>query len=137
MRAVFEDAAPASTPVCLRLDLWHRDTASRGTLPEPLVGCSVAEIEDRLGFCRSARWRASSSGLSRWLGPGDRGGPGTAHRLPFSRRTLEKVERRTPDQTRAGMRGTAVQYPVTNETEGRALLAALEQAALAAAGDAP
>ncbi|MHB0937381.1 MAG: uroporphyrinogen decarboxylase family protein [Armatimonadota bacterium] len=130
---VFAGVAPAVPPVSMRLDLWHRDAVSRGTLPDVLACCSVEDIEDRLGFCRSARYRAHPKLVfpDGWVQECD---DGEAHRTSyrFPAATVEKVERRTPDQARAGMRGAIVNYPVSSETGCRALLAALEQASLVA-----
>jgi len=50
----------------------------------------------------------------------------------FPAATLHKVERRTQDQIRAGMLGAIVHYPVTGESECRALLSALDRATLVA-----
>jgi hypothetical protein len=42
----------------MRMDLWHRWAAAEGALPAGLEGASAEEVEDRLGFGRSARYRA-------------------------------------------------------------------------------
>jgi len=44
--------------VTLRLDLWHNHAQHTGGLPKDIEGLSMEEVEDHLGFCRSARYRA-------------------------------------------------------------------------------
>ena len=133
MQAVFSGAALPVPPVCIRIDLWYQDAVSRGALPEEWSGDTVAGIEDRLGFCRSARWRARP----RLVFPGNtvkEADQGDQHitRYDFPGAALEKVEQRTVEQARAGMRGTIVRYPVSDEASCRALLKALENARLEA-----
>ena len=133
MKDVFAGRVPAVPPVCVRLDLWFQDADSRGTLPDVLSGRNVADAEDLLGFCRSARYRAHPrlAFPEGWVTRSDSEEESrTSYRLPGL--SLYKVERRTADQIRAGMRGAIVKYPVTSERECRALLAALDRATLAA-----
>lgn len=133
MRAAFAGIAQAVPPVSIRMDLWHRDAVSRGALPDELAGLSEEQIEDRLGFCRSARYRTRPRLVfpAGWVEQADAGGERrTRYRLPGA--VLEKVMITTDDQARAGMRGAIVKYPVGNAAECRALLEALEAATVAA-----
>jgi|GEM_PF-708483 len=133
MRAAFAGIAQAVPPVSIRMDLWHRDAVSRGALPEELAGLSEDQIEDRLGFCRSARYRTRPylAFPEGWVEQRDAGGERRIrYRLPGA--VLEKVVITTDDQARAGMRGAIVKYPVGNAADCRALLDALEKATVAA-----
>ena len=133
MREVFSGAVPAVPPVSIRMDLWHQDATSRGTLPAEWCGLSVAEIEDRLGFCRSARFRARPrlAFPDGWVQESDDGeNHCTTYRFPSG--ALRKIERRTADQARAGMQSIIAKYPVAGEPDCRGLLRAVERAELVA-----
>lgn len=131
MREALSGAAPAVPPVCLRLDLWYRDAAARGSLPEVFAGFTVAGIEDALGFCRSARWRAAPE-IVFPAGRVERAENGAERRtvFHFPGARLERVERLEPGAASAGMRPATVAWPARDEPGCRALLAALEEAAI-------
>jgi len=131
IRMIFNGIIPVVPPVCIRMDLWHQDAVSRGTLPGEWAGLSVAAIEDRLGFCRSARFRTKPhlEFPEGWVQKTYSGcNHNTIYNFPGD--TLRKVEGRTHDQERAGMRAAVLKYPVSSESECRALLRAVERAAL-------
>ncbi len=133
MQAVFSGATLPVPPVSIRINLWYQDAVSRGTLPKDWSGDTVADIEDRLGFCRSARWRARP----RLVFPGNtvkESDQGDQHitRYDFPGAALKKVEQKTVEQARAGMRGTTVRYPVNDKASCSALLKAMENAWLEA-----
>lgn len=133
MQAAFAGIVQSVPPVSIRMDLWHRDAVSRGLLPDEVTGCSVEQIEDRLGFCRSARYRTRPRLVfpEGWVDETDVGGERrTRYHLPGA--VLEQIEITTADQARAGMRGTIVKYPVADAAGCRALLDALAQATIAA-----
>jgi hypothetical protein len=131
--AAFAGQVQPQPPVSMRMDLWHQDAVSRGTLPSVWAGLDWPGIEDRLGFCRAARYRARPRLVfpAGWVTETDDGEyHRTTYRLPGG--VLHKAERRTVDQIRAGMRGAIVQYPVATQEDCRVFLRAVEQADLAA-----
>ncbi len=132
MRRVFSGDAPEGCPpICLRMDLWHSDAAWRGTLPPDMIGASIGEIEDRLGFCRSVRYRTRPRLVfpPGWESTEESGETRrTVYRFPGA--TLQKLECRTADQVAAGMRGAILEYPVREPAAGHALLRALDAATL-------
>lgn len=133
IRHVFQGHTLDTPPVSMRLDIWHTHALSAGLIPPVLEGMSVEEVEDYLGFCRSARYRTrlhltfpshrvtdetiGDHRITRW-------------RLPGA--TLERVFRHTPEEVLAGMGGQVVKYPVSSEVECRALVEALGDALVAA-----
>lgn len=130
---MFEGSVPQTPPVSMRLDIWHAHAANTGSLPGEIRGMSVEQVEDLLGFCRSARYRTNL----RLAFPRERtetfeenGAAVTRWRLPGG--TLEKAVRRTREEELAGMLGQTVKYPVANEADCRILLDALPDAALEA-----
>jgi len=117
----------------MRMDLWHRHAREARLLPAGIQEKDLDEIEDLLGFCRSARYRAGVSfefpeGWVRRFSEGDT--TVTQYRLPGA--TLTKVYRVTGDQAAAGMRGQVIRHPVTTEPECHRFLESLEHATLAA-----
>lgn len=120
-------------PVSVRLDIWHAHAAGTGALPAEIAGMAVEQVEDYLGFCRSARYRTrlrlefpltqtaiSTAGdctVTRWRLPGG---------------TLERVFRHTREEKLAGMSGQIAKYPAESEEDCRVLLDALPEAVIAA-----
>ena len=133
MQHVFRGLPSALPPVCMRLDLWYQDAVSRGVLPEAISGRRIEEIEDMLGFCRSARYLAHPrlvfpAGWVSQIASGD----DVVTTYQFPRANLEKVERRSEREKQSGMRGMTVKYPISNEAECRAFIEALEHASVVA-----
>lgn len=133
IRDVFDGRVPETPPVSMRLDIWHTHAADSGTIPKEIEGMGVEQVEDYLGFCRSARYRTNlrigfpeaweeirTNGdltITRWSLPGE---------------TLERVFKHSSDEKRAGMAGQIAKYPASSQTDCRALLDALPEAFLAA-----
>ncbi|NCO32933.1 MAG: hypothetical protein AUJ92_07765 [Armatimonadetes bacterium CG2_30_59_28] len=120
----------------LRLDLWHNHAQHTGGLPKDIEGLSMEEVEDHLGFCRSARYRAMPKlhWPEGWVEQEQQGNDTVTH-YRFPERTLHSVERCFVEQQQAGMRGQMVKYPIASEDECRAFLNALSCADLKAPVD--
>jgi hypothetical protein len=59
IRAVFNSKKNDCPPASIRLDLWHKEMSLKDSLPEEAKGMSLGELEDSLGFCRTARYRSN------------------------------------------------------------------------------
>lgn len=131
IRQVFQGCIVDPPPVSMRLDIWHTHAASTGALPDGIRGLAVEQVEDYLGFCRSARYRAHV-GLEypeEWTSVEESGDTvTTSYRLPG--RALTRVFRHTDEEKRAGMGGQTVKYPIEGEADCKALLDALDRIAL-------
>lgn len=129
IREVFQGKQFALPPVSIRLDLWRNHAESEGTLPAEIEGLSAAEVEDYLGFCRSARYRPSIE-----LDLGDdsctrtRGPEGLTEEYSLDGHELRRIVRETEEMRRAGMRGHITEYPLKDRQDCEALLKALQHA---------
>jgi len=117
------------TPVSLRLELWYADSAARGALPDEVAGCSCAEIEDHLGWGRTARLRgyATVKLPDAEVATSTEGDVQTKQwRLPG--RTLTQHARRTEEMARQGIKEHVVEYPLKEAADYEALTAAFRGA---------
>ena len=55
--AVLNGQVPNHVPMSCRIDLWYNNQATNGTLPPEIADLTIEQIEDRLGWARSARFR--------------------------------------------------------------------------------
>lgn len=131
IRAVFQGRIFALPPVSIRLDLWHNHAISEGTVPGEIHGLSTEEIEDHLGFCRSARYRPRvelSFGIDTCVHARD--AQGTREHYRLNGHELRRVVRETEEVRRAGMRGHIVEYPLKDQRDCAAFLEALPDAGI-------
>jgi len=132
MRNVFEGRIETPVPVSMRLDLWHRKAALDGTLPTPVLGLTVEQVEDLLGFCRSSRYRARvrfrfPEGWENSISAGDT--VRVIYSLPAGELVKESAISR--DQRDAGMVPLITRYPINSERECEAFTEALAEAEVA------
>jgi hypothetical protein len=126
---VFDGRTEVPTPVSIRLDLWHRQAARDGTLPPEVFGLPVEDIEDRLGFCRSARYRARvrfrfPDGWERRESDGETAT--VIYSLPGGE--LIKRSAASGGERQAGMVWLTTRYPINSERECVAFTEALSEA---------
>jgi hypothetical protein len=100
-------------PASVRLELWHADAVSRGTLPAKLKGMTIGGIEDSLGFVRSSRFRnyVTISGLKHPMEifpSGDE--KHTVYKFPSKH--LTGVTKLPAEMAAMGMSPIHVKYPV-------------------------
>jgi hypothetical protein len=128
---VFAGKASPLPPVSIRLDLWHRHGQTTGQLPGEVAGMTHEEVEDYLGFCRTARYRPAPR-ID--FGPGvlSQGteGEDTIQEYHLPGRTLRRATRRTEENRRAGIVGHITEYPIKDEGDAKALLKALDGASI-------
>ena len=117
---VLERKASGFPPVALRLDLWFNHARASGVLPAEVAGMTCAEIEDHLGFCRSARFRnyidINSQVHPKSVSKSDGDSATTYH---FGDKTLVSTTRLTPDMSLTGMRPLHAKHPVETESDYR------------------
>lgn len=128
---VFEGKSHLSPPVSIRLNLWHKDAAGTGALPEEIRGMSSEEVEDHLGFCRAARHRIKtplkfSNAPLETCSRGEQ----TVDKYLFAERPLIRRTVCTQEMKRQGMMGHITEYPLKEEADYDLLLAHMEQACL-------
>lgn len=137
IRRVFEGEVPDCPPVSMRMDIWHTHAVNTNSLPAEVAGMSVEQVEDLLGFCRSARYRTHVrlSFPEGWVDE-DVSGDVTTTTYSLPTGALRKVFRHTAEEKQAGMGGQVMKYPIACESECRTLLEALDGAQLAGDFDA-
>jgi len=115
------------------MDLWYQHAKETGRIPAEVVALTTDEIEDRLGFCRSARYRTRVrlEFPEGWVAQHQSGGE-TVTTFSFPEGKLGKREGITPEQIRAGMAPIVREYPISSEEDCRVFLGALEKASVAA-----
>jgi len=131
MKAVFEGRAVGTTPVCVRLNLWHNDCVSAGSVPAEVKGLSCGEVEDYLGFVRSSRYLLRPA-LRFHSFPVTTAHHGdiTEQKYVLPGHTLTRLTRLPAAMARQGMRPHITAYPLQCEKDYDALLACLEDAYL-------
>jgi hypothetical protein len=115
----------------MRLDIWHAHAKNAGLLPAEVAGLDVEEVEDLLGFCRSARYRPCPRFVfpDGWVREEADGSMlTTIYNFPGGE--LRKVLHHSPEEKRSGLRGHLVRYPIQTESDCRAYLDALDAATL-------
>ncbi len=115
---VLERKDSSFPPVAMRLDLWFNHAKATRALPSEVAGMSCAEIEDHLGFCRSARFRNYIAINSQTYpkSVSTSGGDATTT-FTFGGKTLASLTRLTLDMKQTGMRPLHVTYPVEVERD--------------------
>lgn len=133
IRNVFRGRHETPTPVSIRLDLWFNHAVRTGALPAELLGMTIEQIEDMLGFCRSARYRARvhfrfPDGWQRDDTDGDN--TSTVYSFPGGVQLIKRsVSLR--EHRQIGMVGHTTHYPISSEKECDSFAEAVEAATVA------
>ena len=129
IRYVFQGKKSILPPVSIRIDLWHKQAESEGNLPPEIRGLSTDEIEDYLGFCRTARYRPLITlDLGSKIYKHTQITEGFMEEYYLEDRTLRRIVRDTEELRRAGMQGHIVEYPLKDKWDCEVFLKALQQA---------
>jgi hypothetical protein len=133
IRGVFRGDPSPVPPVCIRMDLWFNHARELDLLPSEIKGLTLEQIEDSLGFCRSARYRAKArlEFPEGWI-TRDSSNDETVTSFCLPGVTLRKRERLTPEQRLASMRPFVTKYPIQTASDCKAFLCAIEHASLEA-----
>lgn len=118
-----------AAPVSVRMDLWHNHAKLHNRLPGEIAGLSCEEVEDYLGFCRTARFRnyysvTSSACMKSTLSEGD----DTVTRYAFKKKTLVSVKRQSPEMREQGIQPILIEHPI-KEMEDYSLMENFYQSA--------
>ncbi|MHC4873161.1 MAG: hypothetical protein ACYTFY_15065 [Planctomycetota bacterium] len=122
IQAIFNGDSVEGIVVSIRIDLWHNQLLSEGNVPAEIEGMDFEEVEDYLGFARSARFRSYPS-LTFEGGEYEKqiDGENISETFKFESRTLSRHEIHTEEQKKKGMKGHVTEYPLKAEDDYKAL----------------
>jgi len=124
MQAVISGERAERIPGCVRLDPWYAAMRSEGRMPAELAGMTLEEVQEHLGFVRSARRgkvceMVLEGGVEKVV---QQEGEEIITEWRTEKGTLRRRERWTQADQRAGLRAHVMEYPIRSKDDYGAYL---------------